>query len=68
LKLRPVAFAPDPIVRRETIVEKHIQQAEPQKEIIIPPAEVTLEMYNNLRASMEKQRKDIDESAHTNVA
>ena len=54
MKLRPVAFAPDPIVRRETIVEKNIEKSEPVKEVIIPPAEVTLEMYNNLRASMEK--------------
>ena len=49
--MRPVAFAPDPIIRRETIVEKHMTKSE---EVIIPPAEVTLEMYNNLRASMEK--------------
>jgi hypothetical protein len=67
--LRPVAFAPDPVVQKETIVERIVEKAaEPVVEYVAPPVEVTLEMYNNLRATIEQQRVEIDESAHTNEA
>jgi len=50
--LRPIAFNKDPVVNRETIVEKIIEKA-PETKIVSAPAEVTLEMYNNLKAMMD---------------
>ena len=52
MKLRPIAFAKDPVIQRETIVEKIIEKA-PETKIVNAPVEVTLEMYTNLRAMME---------------